>query len=107
MAKYYGNIGYAMSIEDPPESGIWTQQITERNARGDIVRQNSRHQGSDKVNDNIIFNGEFSIIADPFAIKNFSSIIYVEYMGTKWKVTSATPQYPRIILSVGEVYNEH
>ena len=30
---------------------------------------------------------------------------YVEWMGTRWKVTNVVVQRPRLILTVGEVYN--
>jgi hypothetical protein len=32
-------------------------------------------------------------------------MLYVEFMGTKWKITNVEVQYPRLILSVGGVYN--
>jgi hypothetical protein len=49
---------------------------------------------------------KIEIIADPFAFGNFSRIRYVEYMGQKWRVTSATPVGgPRISLNVGGVWN--
>jgi hypothetical protein len=31
----------------------------------------------------------------------------VEYMGTKWKVSNVEVKYPRLILSLGGVYNEN
>ena len=34
-----------------------------------------------------------------------SSMVYVELMGEKWKVTDVEIQYPRLILSIGGVYN--
>lgn len=104
MAKFYGVIGYAESVETSP--GIWTDQITERTYSGDLGRNSSRWAtSSDSVNDNLTINNQISIIADPFAYQNFHSMKYVEYMGTKWKITSVDPQYPRLILSVGGVYN--
>ena len=46
-----------------------------------------------------------SIIADPFAIQNCSYMAYVEVMGTRWKISDIEVQYPRLILTVGGVYN--
>ena len=31
---------------------------------------------------------------------------YVEFMGAKWKISSVEVQYPRLILTVGGVYND-
>jgi hypothetical protein len=30
---------------------------------------------------------------------------YVEFMGTKWKITNIEVQYPRLTLSIGGEYN--
>ena len=103
MAKFYGIIGYAESVEVEP--GIWEDQMTERRYYGDLIRNTRRLQSSDKVNDDITTSNEISILADPFAYENFHSMRYVEFMGTKWKVVNVDVQYPRLILSLGGVYN--
>ena len=51
MAKYYGVIGYAETVETAP--GVYEEQITERNYYGELVRNTRRLQTSDQVNDNI------------------------------------------------------
>lgn len=103
MPKYCGKIGYATTIETTP--GIWTEQITERTYYGDIIRNNRKLQSSGNINDNITISNEISIVADPFANENFHAIRYAEFMGSKWKVSNVDVQYPRLILSLGEVYN--
>lgn len=103
MAKFYGVIGYAETAETTP--GVWTEQITERNYYGDLIRNSRRLQTADQLNDDINISNEISIVADPFAYENFHSMRYVEFMGTKWKITNVEVQYPRLILSVGGVYN--
>ena len=104
MAKWCGIIGYAEQVETTP--GVWSEQITERKYYGDVIRNNRRLQSAGKLNDDINVGNEISIIADPFANNNFHSMCYVEFMGTKWKVTTVDVQYPRLILSLGGVYNE-
>ena len=104
MAKFYGSIGYAETNETRP--GVWTDQIVERTYSGDVIRNTSRWSTSpDSANDNLNINNQISIIADPFAYQNFHAMKYVEFMGTKWKITNVEVQYPRLILSVGGVYN--
>lgn len=103
MAKYYGKIGYSQSVEVRP--GIFKDEIILKEVYGDMNRVRRSLQNSGQVIDNIVLNNELSIVADPFALNNFQSIKYVEYLGAKWKVTSAEVQFPRIILSLGEVYN--
>lgn len=103
MAKFYGAIGYSVTEETKP--GVWKENIIERMYYGDLVRNTRRLQSADKLNDNIDVANEISIVADPFANDNFHSMKYVEFMGAKWKITSIEVQYPRLILTVGGVYN--
>lgn len=103
MAKFYGKIGYAVTTEIEP--GVWVEQITERSYYGDVIRNVRKLQSSDQVNDDIKISNEISIVADPFAYQNFHSIRYVEYMGTRWKVHSIEVLYPRLVFSVGGIYN--
>ena len=106
MAKFYGSIGYADSVQTSP--GVWEDAITERKYSGDVIRNFSSWSAtSDSTNDNLNINNQFSILADPYAYQNFHSMKYVEFMGTKWKITNVdASQRPRLILSVGGVYNE-
>lgn len=103
MAKYYGKIGFAESKETKP--GVWVDDIVTRHYYGDLNRNSRRLQSSGNLNDNVAITNELSIVADPYANENFHAIRYVEFMGTRWKVTNVEVQYPRLILSLGEVYN--
>lgn len=103
MAKFYGPIGYAETVETKP--GVWEEKITERMYFGDLVRNTRRLQDSGMLNDNINVANEISIVADPFANENFHSMRYVEFMGAKWKISNVEVQYPRLILSIGGEYN--
>lgn len=104
MAKFYGSIGYAETVETSP--GVWKEQITKREYFGELIRNTRKLQTADQVNDNININNEVSIIADPYAISNFHSMRYAEFMGTKWKISNVEVKYPRLILTLGGVYNE-
>lgn len=103
MAKYYGIIGYAEAVETAP--GVWKEQITERNYYGDVIRNARRLQPADKLNDDININNELSIVADPYAINNFHAMRYAEFMGAKWKISNVEVKYPRLILTLGGLYN--
>ena len=103
MAKWYGKIGYAETVETEP--GIYEEQIVERSYFGDLIRNTRKLQNSGGVNDDINVGNEISIVADPYANEHFYSMRYVEFMGTKWKVSNIEVQYPRLILSLGGVYN--
>ncbi len=103
MAKFFGKIGYLVMIESSP--GVWTEDITTREYYGDLIRNTRKIQTSDQLNDDINISNEISIVADAFAYQNFHSMKYVEFMGAKWKVASIEVQHPRLILTVGGVYN--
>lgn len=103
MAKFYGTIGYEMTVETEP--GIFEESIVENTYIGDVIKNSRRLQESGKVNDDITISNRISIIADPFANNNFHSMRYVELMGTKWKIIEVEVEYPRLILSIGGVYN--
>lgn len=103
MPKFYGPIGYAEDKEVRP--GVFEEKITERMYSGDVLRNTRRLQSSDQVNDNINVSNEISILADPFANGNFHAMRYVGFMGTRWKITNVEVQYPRLILTIGGVYN--
>lgn len=103
MAKFYGMIGYGSTEETSP--GVWTELITERPYFGDLIRNYRKTQGAGNVNDNVNVSNEISIIADPFANENFHSMRYVRFMGAKWKIETVEVQYPRLILTIGGLYN--
>ena len=103
MAKWYGVIGYADTVEVEP--GIWDEQVTERPYYGELIRNTRRLQTTDKVNDDLTISNQISIISDPYAINYFHAMKYAVLWGTKWKITSVEVQYPRLILEVGGVYN--
>lgn len=104
MAKFYGKVGYVETGETSP--GVWGEKVTEINYYGDVLRRTSRWAtSSDSTNDDLNIDSQISIVADPFAYQKFHAIKYVEFMGALWKVASVEPQYPRLILTLGGVYN--
>lgn len=105
MAKYCGKIGFVTTSETTP--GVWQEQITERTYYGDVVRFVKRWDKSNKVNEDIEITNEISIVSDMFATENLGTIRYIEWMNNKWKVVSVEVQFPRLILTLGGLYNEN
>ena len=105
MSKFYGTVGYANSIER--NSGVWCDQIVERDYFGDVTSVTSRWKSaSDNTNDNLNIQTRISIVADPYAYDHFHEIKYVVWHRVKWKVSSVEVSFPRLILNVGDVYTE-
>lgn len=104
MSKFYGAVGYAVTpVESAP--GIWVESYVERYYPGELMRNSRRMQGESKRNVDIDISNEVSIVADPYAYENFHAIRYVEFMNSKWKVTSVEIQYPRIRLTLGGLFH--
>lgn len=103
MAKFYGVIGYAATIQTEP--GIYEEEIVEIEYMGDVLRNTRRLREGSKINDDITISNQISIIADPYASNNFHAMRYVTFMGAKWKVSEVDVQYPRLILTLGGLYN--
>jgi hypothetical protein len=105
--KYYGKIGFAISEEtivDGQHTGVWSQDITEKEYYGEMTKQVNKWSTGSGVNDDASFSSQLSIVSDPFALQNFHSIKYAEYLGIKWKVTSVEIMRPRLLLTLGGEY---
>jgi hypothetical protein len=103
MSKFFGQIGFALSVDDG--YGVWKDEITERTYKGDIVRNTRRWERSEYLNDDLAITNNISVVADSFCIENLSVMKYVKWRGSYWKITNVEIQEPRIILTLGGVYN--
>lgn len=103
MTKFCSKIGFALSTEVSP--GVWDDKIVERKYYGDFVRKGYRWENSQGVNDNLTINTSLSIIADSFLLDNTYVMKYVKWRGVRWEISSFEEQRPRLILSLGGVYN--
>lgn len=102
--KYYGKVGFVYpSVEVRP--GIYKPVIEERSYYGDIINNSQRMQGNDTAYDDLIINNQISILADAYILNNIRGVKYVELLGVLWAVSSAQIKTPRIILTLGGVYN--
>lgn len=104
MARFFGVVGYAEETKEV-RPGVWEESIAERKYFGDVIRNTRRLEKGEYLNSDINVNNLISIVADPFAYQNFFAIKYVHWMGTNWIVTNVEVQRPRLILTIGGVYN--
>jgi hypothetical protein len=105
--RFYGAVGFAESVETAP--GVWSETITERFYYGDVVRNSRRLVQPSPVppvlNVGLALENSFSIVADAEAYASFMQIRYVEWEGQHWQVTNAEVKRPRLILTIGELWN--
>lgn len=102
MARYHGNIGFAIQVEDDP--GIWVDEIEERPYKGDIIRGGRRFDNSENINDDFTITNVFSVISDAFLYSHIPAMRYIEYLGSKFKIVSVEVERPRVEIRVGGVY---
>lgn len=105
MAKFYGEVGYGDAFETPSGSGVWIDVIQEFAYFGDIIRNTRKLDSGEQINDDISVGNSISIVADQYANDNFHDIKYVRWAGVLWTVTMVEVRSPRLILSLGKVYN--
>lgn len=105
MARFFGEVGYGDTVETPIDSGVYQDIITEVGYYGDVIRNTRKLESGESLNDDITVGNSISIVADDYAIEHFFKIKYVKWAGTLWTVTSVEVRSPRLIMSLGSVYN--
>lgn len=103
MARFHGKVGYGTLVESSP--GVFVDEIVEYEYYGDVIRNTRRITEGENLNKDLSVGNSISIVADAYARGNFFAIRYVEWAGVLWTVEDVEVQLPRLILSLGEVYN--
>lgn len=105
MARFAGKVGFIITKEHPIGSGIWKEVAIERTYYGDIEKNTLSWRNADRIDDDKDISNKISIVADPFAYENFHAMRYVEFMGSFWEINSISVERPRLVLSIGGLYN--
>ena len=105
MPRCSGVIAYALTEETPPQSGVWTETITEKKYYGDIIRDNRKVVDQSQINDNINVSNNISVICNKFMLENLAHMKYISFMGSKWKISLVDVRPPRMIITLGGLYN--
>lgn len=103
MTKYSGMMGYVTPVQSSP--GVWVNHVIEKKVRGDVIRSITNNLPGDTTADDVTISNRISIVGDPYAFENFFNIKYVKYMRVNWKVINIELARPRIILTLGGVWN--
>lgn len=92
-------------VEQVRENGVTRDVATERPYVGSEETNTRYFSNSDSVIGEIRFQTRVSIMADPYALENFTKIRYVEWAGSLMTVDSIDKKRPRLTLVLGGVYN--
>lgn len=107
MAKWSGNIGFAIVSEDAA-THIYSTTNTEQTYYGELIQNRYRHDEGNTVNGNVSLNMSVSLIGDLYFQTNWPYAKYITGIGgttNKWTISSVEFKGPRAILSLGGVYN--
>lgn len=104
MSKWAGKIGFVTTEEVTP--GDWQPVIVEKRYKGDILQNYRKYEEqSTSTNDDITISNRISVVANLYAYNHISEMKYIEFCGALWKIKSIDVQRPRLILTVGGVWN--
>lgn len=103
MAKFYGKVGYVENQETAPD--LIVEKPVERYYKGDLVKNVRKLEQGIGLNDNVDISNQISIMADPYALNHIFAMRYVTWMGAAWKIANIEVQHPRLILTLGGIYN--
>lgn len=107
MAKFSGAIGFVRENKQV-RPGIYTDEVIEKNYRGNVLESPSSARWSEDsttTNDKFILTNRISIVANPYAFKNYPWAKYVRWNGVNWKIRTIELVGRRIIFTLGEVWN--
>lgn len=103
MSKFSGLVGYVTQSEISP--GVWSSVENSKVMKGDIIRQSSSSQNGDKVNNDVSLSHRVSLLGDAYSFGNYYNIRWIDINSQKWQVTSVEIQRPRIIVTLGGIWN--
>ena len=103
MARFYGAVGFVTIQETAPS--VYVEVPVERVYAGDVLQFGRNLESSGKVNGDIQTTNKISLVGDPFINENVHYIRYVIWMGTRWNVSSISVEMPRLVLTLGGIYN--
>lgn len=103
MAKFTGLVGYVTQEESVP--GVWSPVEIPKKMKGDIIRQSSSSQNDSKVNSDVTLSHRVSLLGDAYTFNNYFSLKWIELNGHKWEIASVELQRPRIIVTLGGLWN--
>lgn len=105
MSRWSGKIGFVDEKETSVDSGIFEPVPIEKQHYGTILRETKKYQGGYAVNDNVVVTNRISFVCSQYSIDNVHNIKYAEFNGRMIKVKSYNIERPRIILTLGGVWN--
>ena len=103
MTRFSDKVGYVS--QGALVDGVQEVVVTERVLKGVVLETIASIQDGEKVNDDIRLQDRVEVLADAYALENFSKIKFVVRLGIPWIAQTVRVERPRIIISLGGVYH--
>lgn len=102
--KYHGKVGYVKTVCTAP--GVYKEEIVEIPCYGDVTRNRTKWEQGVGVNDDINISNSFSLVLNAKLTECFMDLHYIEWLGTRWKISTVELAPPRLNIQVGGLYVE-
>lgn len=94
-------------VEDPQHPGVFSDSMKEIPVTGLLLREGQYPNRSvEGTVTNVALQNRISIVMDSRIEKHIFNIRWATFEGVKFAVTSIEVKRPRIVLTLGGVYNE-
>lgn len=105
MSKWHGIIGFSTQERSSDHPSVVKNKLVEKPYYGEMDAYAKRWQNGTGTIDDLNVTAQLSVIMDQYLTQHIGEISYISWYGQKWKVTSVQPGHPRMIISIGGVYN--
>lgn len=103
--KYHGVVGYTKTVPTAP--GVYEEEVVEIPCFGDVTRNRAKWNQGAGINDDIEISNSFSLMLNAQLTECFMDLRYIEWLGTKWKISTVEIAPPRLNVQVGGLYVEN
>ena len=104
MTRYLGLLGVKEpSIEVRP--GVYKSGINEKLVSGFLITRHIRYSALEIQQQTPSANQILSIIPPQGVVLNFETVAYITYQGLKWSVSAVKYAPPRVLMTLGGIYN--
>lgn len=106
--RFAGLVGYIETEETSP--GIHLPVETTRKMRGDVLSAKTQNSQDGRTTETSLYKDirlshRFSLVGDAYSFKNYMYLKWIIVEGHKWEVSSVEIQSPRLLISIGGLYN--
>lgn len=101
--RFAGKVGFVNAAETSTD--VHTEVADEKTYYGSVTKNSRRWENGDSKNDDLNISNTISIVANDYAYEHIGEMRYVWWLGKRWKITNLSVDRPRIILTLGGLYN--